>query len=80
MATTQLVEVQGIDGRITLERGRVCNVSAECTTPGPDTEYVDIEAYWTGEVDTWGKYTFKQTNGDEPVYLFPRELRYAEPV
>jgi hypothetical protein len=33
-----------------------------------------IDAYWTGEIDTWGKLTFIPIGGADPLYLFKDEL------
>lgn len=32
------------------------------------------DAYWTGEIDTWGKLTIKPVDGTAPHYLFPDEI------
>lgn len=66
---------------VEIERGRVYDVDFECRDNGdgmPDRG--SIEAYWTGEVDTWGKLTFISTNRRQAHYLFPDELLEVEPV
>jgi hypothetical protein len=63
-----------------LSRGQVCDISFECDTPGPETEYGDITAYWTGEIDYVGKYTLQPVDGGKPYYLFPREIVSVEPI
>lgn len=63
-----------------LLRGRVCLIDFECTTPGPEVETGNLEGYWTGEVDTWGKFTIKDVNGGPTLYLFPREIVGVEPI
>jgi len=63
-----------------IEQGRVYDIQAECDTSGPEVEHVEIRAYWTGEVDTWGKATFQPVDGRPAYYLFPREITSVEPV
>lgn len=33
-----------------------------------------LDAYWTGEIDTWGKLTIKSVDGTDTLYLFPDEI------
>lgn len=61
-----------------LEAGRVYTVAYRCDTPGPDVEEGAIEAFWTGDVDAWGKLTFRPVDGRPPYYLFPREFVSVE--
>lgn len=56
----------------------VYDITYRCTTPGPDVEEGEIRAYWTGEIDTWGKYTIQPIDGSAPLYLFAREIIEAE--
>lgn len=61
-------------GRI--EQGRVYTISYDAPTCDEDGI---IEAFWTGEIDTWGKATFKSINGGPAHYLFPHEIVTADP-
>ena len=63
----------------TLERGRVYSVSYDCTVRGLEEDGT-ILAYWTGEVDMWGKLTFEPVRGAQPHYLFPDEITDLEPA
>lgn len=58
--------------------GRVYDLTYYCTTPGPEPEEGTIRAYWTGEIDTWGKYTFRPVDGSPTLYLFLEEIVKAE--
>lgn len=53
--------------------GQVYEFSYDCTVRGCDDQGV-IEGYWTGEVDTWGKFTIMPTDGGDPFYLFADEI------
>lgn len=44
---------------------------------GYGTEENTIDAYWTGEIDTWGKMTIKPVDGSPTLYLFPDEIQEA---
>lgn len=57
-----------------IKPGVVYDLWFRCTTPGPDVEEGELRAYWTGEIDTWGKYTFMGVDGAPTHYLFPREI------
>lgn len=56
-----------------LTAGVVYDIDYRCTTPGPDVEEGSFRGYWTGEIDTWGKYTINAIKG-APYYLFANEL------
>lgn len=34
----------------------------------------EMEAFWTGEIDAWGKRTFRPVDGSPEVYLFDHEI------
>lgn len=60
-----------------LERNKVYTISYRCEIGGPGEPYTEkgvIDAFWTGEIDTWGKRTFQRVDGGPTLYLFPREL------
>jgi hypothetical protein len=61
-----------------LDTGKVYDITYRCTTPGPEVEEGEIRAFWTGEIDTWGKYTLQPIDGDAPRYLFAHEISEAE--
>jgi len=57
---------------------QVRTISYECRDIGYGVESDIIEAYWTGEIDVWGKYTIKPVDGQAPLYLFADEILYTE--
>jgi hypothetical protein len=57
-----------------IEPRKVYTVSYRCRDIGYGIEDGVIEAFWTGEIDTWGKRTWRQVNGEPPLYLFDDEL------
>jgi len=59
-----------------LKRNMVCVVTYRCRDLGYGVERGTVRAYWTGEVDTWGKHTIKVVGGRRrTVYLFADEIR-----
>jgi len=60
-----------------IKRGHVYDVDFEARLPHPygTTEEGLARLYWLGEIDPWGKWTFYPTDGGEPIYLFPDEIR-----
>ena len=51
-------------------------VTFRCRDLGYGAERGTVRAYWTGEVDTWGKYTIKVLSGRRrTIYLFADEIR-----
>jgi hypothetical protein len=61
----------------TLERNRVCDITYACRDIGYGVEGDTVRAYWTGEVDTWGKYTIVPVEHRDgmPLYLFLDEIK-----
>ena len=58
----------------------VYNITYECRDIGyGGVESGEIRAYWTGEIDTWGKYTIVPVDGSERLYLFQDEILNAGP-
>jgi len=43
-------------------------------------EAITIDAYWTGEIDTWGKLTFVPIGGADRLYLFKDEIIEVDEV
>ncbi len=66
--------------RTSLTAGVVYDIDFRCTTPGPDVEEGTIRAYWTGEIDTWGKHTFVPIGNRPEHYLFRHEIVNVERV
>jgi hypothetical protein len=66
-----------------IQRGRVYDIAYSCRPYGPDPEDREegiVRAYWSGDVDTWGKYTFVPTDGSDTLYLFADELVELDPL
>jgi hypothetical protein len=63
-------------GQMTMKiiAGMVYDVSFRCDTPGPEIDEGSIRAYWTGEVEIFGKLIFRPVDGSPVVYLFRREI------
>lgn len=60
----------------------VYTISYQCRPigrPGDSIEEGIIDAFWTGEIDAWGKYTIVPINGQRPLYFFPDEIANVEP-
>ena len=59
-----------------LERNVVCRITYRCRPLrlGEAPEEDTIEGFWTGEVDTWGKYTIRSIHGRPGIYLFRDEI------
>src|SRR4051794_1523627 len=59
-----------------LKRNTVCVVTYRCRDIGYGVERGSVRAYWTGEVDVWGKLTVRVVSGRRRMlYLFPDEIR-----
>ncbi len=59
-----------------MKRNVVCIVNYQCRDIGYGVEQGTDRAFWTGEVDTWGKLTIKVVSGRRrTIYLFPDEIR-----
>lgn len=58
-----------------LAGGELIELSYRCRVnqPGDDPEEGIVEGFFTGEVDVWGKHTFRTSNG-ETLYLFKDEI------
>jgi hypothetical protein len=64
-----------------LRRNVVCEIAYQCRNIGYGIEADTIEGFWSGELDGWGKYTIRRTDGRPNVYLFADEiLDVCEPV
>ena len=57
----------------------VYTISYQCRDIGYGIEEGIIDAFWTGEIDTWGKRTIVPINGQRPLYLFMDEIVGIEP-
>lgn len=58
---------------LTLTPRLVVTLAYQSWTDPDDAGVVD--AYWTGELDAWGKYTWQPVDGSPgPLYLFADEL------
>lgn len=57
-----------------MRRNEVIEVQYECRDIGYGVESGIIEAFWTGEIDTWGKLTIRPVDGGATLYLFPDEI------
>ena len=65
-----------------LLKNRVYDVSFECRIldPRDGAETGEFRGYWTGEIDTWGKYTFIVISDHiNPIYLFRDEFTVSNP-
>ena len=58
-----------------LKRNVVSVITYDCPDCGDGGT---IEGFWTGEIDTWGKYTIQPIDGSATLYLFARELVSVE--
>ncbi len=56
-----------------LSRGEV-SLAYRCRDIGHGIESGTVRGNWTGEVDTWGKQTFRPSDGSDVLYLFPDEV------
>ena len=54
-------------------------ITYKCRDIGYGVEEDTIEAFWTGEIDTWGKLTIRPVDGGSPLYLFPDEIMGVGP-
>ena len=43
-----------------------------------EAEHDTIRGYWTGEIDTWGKFTIMPVSSHRPLYLFADEIVEVE--
>ena len=71
------------NGPYRLKRGQVYDIPYSCRPYGSDPEDREegiVRAYWTGEVDTWGKYTLIPTDGSPTLYLFADEIIELESI
>lgn len=41
-------------------------------------DHGELEGFWTGEIDTWGKYTIRPCDGGPAHYLFFDEIVHVE--
>ena len=66
--------------RDSITAGVVYDIDYVCRPmhPADDREEGTIRAYWTGEIDTWGKHTLIPVNGSDPLYLFRDEIVNTE--
>lgn len=68
--------------RDSISAGVVYDIDYRCRPIGYDPDDVDegsIRAYWTGEIDCWGKHTFRLIspvlmNNQNIIYLFRDEI------
>lgn len=76
---------------MTLQKNVVCLIYYRCRDIGYGVESGSLLGYWTGEIDTWGKYTVRRAgewmpdddsafeNGSgHTFYLFPDEVIEVE--
>jgi len=63
-----------------MEPGVVYVIDYRCRDLGYGVEGGTIEAFWTGAIDTWGKFTLRPITGEAPLYLFRDEILGARPV
>ena len=61
-----------------LERNVVSEIAYECRDIGYGVESGVIPAFWTGEIDTWGKHTIRPIDGSPTLYLFRDEIIAVE--
>ena len=52
----------------------VVAIEYECRDIGYGIESGEVTGRFTGEIDTWGKYTFQPDGGKAPLYLFADEI------
>lgn len=58
-----------------LKPNMVCIMTYRCRDLGYGLESGIVRAYWTGEVDSWGKHTIKIVGGRRrTIYLFSDEI------
>lgn len=63
-----------------LEAGVIYSLLSTTRDLGYGEELIDGEYVWTGEIDMWGKYTFRAFDGSATIYLFSDEIGTPEPV
>ena len=49
-------------------------IEYQCRDIGYGVESGEVAGRFTGEIDTWGKYTFQPDGGKAPLYLFADEI------
>ena len=59
---------------MTLQKNVVCRIAFQCRDIGYGVERGGILGYWTGDVDTWGKFTIQSVESRKAVYLFKDEI------
>jgi hypothetical protein len=60
-----------------LQKNQVVDLTYVCRPRGYDEDDIEsgiITGYWTGAIDTWGKYTIRPVDGGDPLYLFADEI------
>ncbi len=60
--------------KLTLKPRMVLDVWYRCRDIGHGVEEGTFEGFWTGEIDAWGKRTFRPVDGSGPLYLFSDEI------
>lgn len=60
--------------QMTIEPRRVYEISYACRDIGYGVESGILDAFWSGEIDYWGKYTIVPIDGSDPLYLFADEI------
>src|ERR1700735_3086075 len=58
--------------RLILEQS--VTIEYQCRDMGHGVESGELAGRFTGEIDTWGKYTFQPDGGKAPLYLFADEI------
>lgn len=63
-----------------LESNHVVDITYETRTLDLSgyAEQDTVRGYWTGEIDTWGKFTIMPLCAHRPLYLFPDEIVEVE--
>ena len=61
-----------------LESNHVFDIRYACRDLGYGPETGRIRGYWTGEIDTWGKFTIMPVTSHRPLYLFADEIVEVE--
>lgn len=62
------------DNRLTLTPKTVYELSYSTRDLGYGISEGYVDAYWTGDIDAWGKLTIQPVNGGPTLYLFPDEI------
>lgn len=64
-----------------LHKNVVCRISYQCrdlSGRGDDVDQGTLLGYWTGDIDSWGKYSIRRVSSRQTFYLFQDEIIAVE--